>query len=100
MVRIGLEVTVVVIAAPLTAAVSLLSMLQAPLVIVVPFTSGLATRTTICTDPDAAAFSVPGLKVTTLPDSVPPPVAYTNVVLAGSVSVITTPVALAVPLFA
>src|SRR6266850_7810574 len=65
----------------------------------VPFASGLATCTTTCTDPDDAAFNAPMFQVTTPADSVPPAVAETNVVFAGTVSAITTPLALALPLF-
>src|SRR6267143_1251195 len=99
MFRIGSEVTVVVTAAPLVGAVSLLSMLYVPLVMIVPFGSGLATCTTSCTDPDPPAASAPRFQVTTPAASVPPPVADTNVVFAGTVSAITTPVALALPVF-
>jgi hypothetical protein len=70
---------------------------QAPLVMMVPLASGLATRTTSCKVPDAPAARVPTFQVTTDPDSVPPPVAETKVVFAGRVSVTTTPVALPVP---
>src|SRR5262250_2861094 len=98
-VRTGDEVTVVVIAAPFTAAVSLLSTLQVPLVMRVPLASGLATRTTIWTEPEAPAARAPGDQVTVLPARAPPPVAETNVVLAGTTSVTTTPEALAVPVF-
>src|SRR5258706_2077691 len=92
--------TPVVPGAPLGGGVSLQSMLNEPFVMVVPFASGLATRTTICTVPEAEAFNAPRLQVTTLPERVPPEVADTKVVLAGSVSVITAPVALALPPFA
>ena len=65
----------------------------------VPLGSGLATCTTSCTEPDAPAASGPMVQVTTPPASVPPPVADTYVVFTGTVSVITTPVALAFPVF-
>src|SRR5262245_44023534 len=54
-------------------------------------------RTTIWTEPLAPAARLPGDQVTTPPESVPPPVAETKVVLAGTVSVTTAPVALALP---
>src|SRR5262245_50601188 len=95
----GDDVTVVVSAAPAVGAVSLLSMLYVPLVITVPFTRGLATCTTSCTDPDAPAARGPTFQVTTPAASVPPPVADTNEVLTGTVSVITTPVASMFPVF-
>src|SRR5258706_580713 len=66
----------------------------------VPLGRGLQTRTTSCTEPEAPAFSVPTLQVTIPAEAVPPPVADTNVVLAGSVSLSTTPEALALPVFA
>src|SRR5882672_7883890 len=65
----------------------------------VPFASGLATCTTSCTDEDDPAFSAPMFQVTTPAASVPPAVADTNVVFAGIVSAITTPPALALPVF-
>ncbi len=99
-VRIGAAVTPVVMTVPATADVSLLSMLYEPFVMVVPFARGLATRTTICTEPEDEIGSVPMFQVTTPPESVPPRVAETNVVFAGTVSVMTTPVASAVPPFA
>src|ERR1041384_1948134 len=95
----GDDVTVVVSAAPAAGAVSLLSMLYVPFVITVPFASGLATCTTSCTDPDAPAASAPMFQVTTPAASVPPPVADTNEVFAGTVSLIAPPVALAFPVF-
>src|SRR3989442_5455216 len=64
----------------------------------VPFASGLFPLTTSCTEPVPPAARVPRFQVTTPPDSVPPAVADTNDVLAGSVSRTTTPVASAVPL--
>src|SRR5512137_1566055 len=91
MLRTGAEETVVVTAAPATGAVSALSMLYVELVMTVPLLSGLTTATTIWTEPDAPAFRTPRFQVTTPPESVPPPVADTNVVFAGTVSVITTP---------
>src|SRR6185503_4103359 len=99
MLSTGLDDTVVVIEAPLTGAVSLLSMLYVPLVITVPFASGLVTATTSCTDPEAPAATPPTFQVTTPAASVPPPVADTNEVFAGTVSLITTPVAPAFPVF-
>src|SRR6266566_2915178 len=88
-----LERTVVPTAAPLAGAVSLQSMAYDPLVRSVPLGSGLATCTTICTEPDDPAFKAPMFQVATPADSVPPAVADTNVVFAGTVSVITTPLA-------
>src|SRR6267378_2144337 len=99
MLSTGADVTVVVAAAPATGAVSLLSMSYVPFVITVPFRSGLVTCTTSCTDPDAPAATRPRFQVTTPPDSSPPAVADTNVVFPGTVSLITTPVALALPVF-
>ena len=63
----------------------------------VPLARGLATRTTIWTEPEAPAARLPTDQVTTPEARVPPAVAETKVVLAGTVSVITTPVALALP---
>src|SRR5882762_3310619 len=95
----GAEVTVVVASGPVCGSDSLLRMVQPVLVITVPFASGLFTRTTSCTEPDTPAFTFPAFQVTTPPDSSPPAVADTNVVFAGTVSLITTPVALFVPTF-
>src|SRR4029077_16451236 len=95
----GEDETVVVMAAPATGVVSLLSTLYVPLVITVPFASGEATCTTSCTEPDPPTARAPRFQVTTPAASVPPPVADTNVVFAGTVSLITTPVALALPVF-
>src|SRR2546426_4514179 len=96
-VRTGAEVTVVVMAAPLTGDVSAASMLQVPLVITVPLARGVLTRTVSVTEPDAPAASEPIGQVTTPAESEPPPVADTNVVFAGTVSLITTTVAPAFP---
>src|SRR6267378_3818000 len=97
MLSTGAEVTVVVTAAPLVGAVSFEVTWYVALVITVPFGSGLVTCTTICTEPDEPAFSAPTFQVTTPPASVPPPDADTNVVFAGSASVIATPVAFMLP---
>jgi len=99
-VRTGADETVVVAADPATGFVWALSRLPAPLVIVVPFASGLATRTTSCAEPEAPAASVPRFQVTVPAACVPASVADTNVVFAGTVSVRTTDVASAVPLLA
>ena|SRR2546427_62246 len=99
MVRTGWDDTVVVIAVPDTGVVSLLSILKVELVITVPFASGLATCTTSCTEPEPPAATAPVFQVTTPAARAPPAVAETNVVFAGTVSVITTPVAPAVPVF-
>src|SRR5262245_56894748 len=98
-VRTGRAETVVVVAAPFTAVISLESMLKAPLVIVVPLARGVLTRATSCTDAEAPALRARMDQVTTPADCVPPPVAETNVVLAGSVSAITTPEAFMLPVF-
>src|SRR6266436_8626899 len=97
MLRTGDEFTVVVTAAPPTGAVSFESIWYEPLVITVPFASGVTTCTTSCTLPEALAGRLPIAQVTMPPASVPPPVADTKVVFAGRVSVIATPVASAVP---
>src|SRR2546422_7818445 len=99
MVKTGADVTVVVTDAPAAGAVSLLSIPYVELVMTVPFASGLAVCTTSCTLPDVPAFSAPIFQVTIPAASVPPPVAETNEVFPGTVSVITTPVALALPVF-
>src|SRR5438034_238317 len=91
-VRTGAEVTVVVMATPLAGAVSNESMLKVLLVITVPLASGVLTRTTSGTEPDAPAASEPIDQVTTPAASEPPPVADTNVVFAGTVSERITPV--------
>src|SRR6266850_181228 len=95
----GADDTVVVIAAPLVGAVCALSMLKVPLVMTVPLARGLATATTSCTLLDTPALRLPMFQVTTPAASVPPPVADTNAVFAGMVSVITTPVAFMLPVF-
>src|SRR5439155_988504 len=92
-----LERTVVPTAVPPTAAVSLQSMAYDPLVRSVPLGSGVATCTTICIDEDYPALSDPMFQVTTPPAREPPPVADTKAVLAGTVSVITTPLAFSFP---
>src|SRR5213594_949262 len=97
--RTGAEVTVVVMALPLTGAVSTESMLYVPSVMTVPFASGLATRTTSCTEPEPPAASDPIDQVTTPAEIDPPPVADTNVVLTCTVSERTTPVAPEFPVF-
>src|SRR3989442_10167024 len=96
-VRTGAEVRVVVMAAPVTGDVSAASMLKVLLVITVPLASGVLTRTTSWTDPEAPAAREPIDQVTTPAESEPPPVADTNVVLAGTVSLITRLVAPAFP---
>src|SRR5437899_10782861 len=59
----------------------------------VPFASGVSTRTTNRTEPSPPAASARIDQVTTPAESAPPPVADTNVVLTGTVSESTTPVA-------
>ena len=66
---------------------------------IVPFASGLATWTTRSTEADPPAARAPIAQVTIPPASVPPPVALKKLVLAGTVSVITTPVAFSFPVF-
>src|SRR3989442_1050653 len=95
MVRTGRDDTVVVIAVPETGVVSLLPILRVELVITVPFASGLATCTTSCTEPEPPAATAPMFQVTTPAARAPPAVAETNVVFAGTVSVI-TPVSVSV----
>src|SRR3989442_1432336 len=95
----GGEVTVVVAFGPVCGNDSLLAMGHPVLVIKVPLASGLFTRTTSCTDREEPEFRAPMFQVTTPAARVPPAVADTKVVLAGTVSVITTPVAFAVPVF-
>src|SRR5574341_1620693 len=95
--RTGAEATVVVIAAPVTGAVWSESIDGAPLVIRVPLASGLATRMTIWTEPEAPASSGPMVQVTVPAAYVPPPVADTKVVFAGTGAVRTAPLAAALP---
>src|SRR5438093_1368062 len=97
--RSGGDETVVGAIPPATGAVSFESMPYVALLMTVPFASGLVTCTTSWTDEDDPALSAPMFQVTTPAASVPPPVADTNVVFAGIVSVITTPLALALPVF-
>src|SRR2546427_474587 len=92
MARTGADVTVVVIGAPAVGSVSLLSIPYVELVMTVPFASGLTVCTTSCTLPDVPAFRAPMFQVTIPAASVPPPVAETNEVFPGTVSVMTTPV--------
>src|SRR5436309_848795 len=98
-VRTGDDVTVVVIATPATGVVSLESTPKVALVITVPLASGLATCTVSVRVMVAPAARIPTFQVTIPAASVPPPVAETNEVFPGTVSVITTPVALALPVF-
>src|SRR3989442_1504751 len=65
----------------------------------VPLARGLATCTTSWTDEDDPAFSAPMFRATTPTASIPPAGADTKAVFAGIVSVITTPLALALPVF-
>ena len=97
--RTGADETVVGAIPPATGAVSFESMPYVALLMTVPLASGLATCTTSCTDEDDPEFKAPMFQVTTPAASVPPPVADTNVVFAGIVSVITIPLALALPVF-
>src|SRR5438445_10656062 len=97
--RTGEDVTVVVSLGPVWASDWLLAIVQPLLVMTVPLASGLFTLTTSCTDPEAPAPTAPMFQVTTPPDGAPPAVADTNAVFAGTGSLITTPVAFAVPVF-
>src|SRR5438093_877597 len=97
--RIGVEFTVTVTGAPAVGAVSFESIWKLVSVITVPFDSGELTRTVSVTDPDEPAFTLPTFQVTTPPATDPDADADTNVVLAGSGSWMTTPVALFVPTF-
>src|SRR5437870_1477887 len=97
--RTGDDDTVVVITAPATGAVSLLSMLSVEFVINVPFASGLVTCTTTWTTADAPALTLPMVLLISPADRLPPAVADTKVVFAGTVSAITTPLAFADPVF-
>src|SRR5262245_2523433 len=99
MVITGALLTVVVIEAPLTGAVWALSMLYVPLVITVPFARGLATWKTGRAPCRDTAYTSAMVEVTTTAASVPQPDDETNEVLAGMVSVITTPVAFMFPVF-
>src|SRR5258705_535426 len=100
MLSTGLLATEVEIAGPATGLVWALSMLQAPLVMPVPLASGLATRTTTCTDPEPAGARLPSVQRTLPLDSVPPAVADTKVVLAGTAAVIVVALAALVPALA
>src|SRR6266446_2873775 len=97
--RTGEAVTVVVSAGPVWARDWVLAIVHPLFVMTVPLASGLLTLTTSCTDPEAPELTAPMFQVTTPPDGAPPAVADTNVVFAGSGSVIRTPVAFAVPVF-
>src|SRR6266699_1823834 len=97
--RTGAEVTVVVAFGPVCGSDSLLSIVQPVLVITVPFASGEFTLTVSVTEPDEPAFTLPTFQVTMPPATEPDAEADTNVVLAGSGSWMTTPVALFVPTF-
>src|SRR5205809_4821158 len=95
----GEDETVVVTGAPATGAVSFESIVYEPFVMTVPFASGLFTRTTSCTEDDTPVLRAPIVQVTMPPASVPPPVADTKVVFAGTASETTTPVAFSFPVF-
>src|SRR5438445_3931885 len=97
--RTGDEVTVSFASGPVCGNDSLLLICQPVFVMTVPLASGLTTFTTNCTEPETPALTLPTFQVRTPPPSAPPFVADTNVVLAGSGSVRTTPVALLVPTF-
>src|SRR2546425_552178 len=95
----GTELTVVVASAPFAGPISVLVMLYVVLWMMVPFRRGEFTLTTRVTLPDAPAFSVPALQLTTPPARIPGAEADTKVVFAGMVSLMTTFVALALPVF-
>src|SRR3989442_1174077 len=99
MLRAGAEETVAGSGGPAGGRDWLLAIVQPPLVMTVPLASGLITLTTSCTDPEAPTPTAPMLQVTTPPEGAPPAVADTKAVFVGSGSVITTPVAFAVPVF-
>src|SRR5436309_1120677 len=99
MLRTGAELTVVASAAPSAGGVSFESIWWLLLVMVVPFGSGVLTLTTRVTVPDAPAARLPRVHVTMPPAGAPGAEADTNVVFAGSGSLITTPVAFSFPLF-
>jgi len=93
----GRELTVVKAVAAVAGVVSAESMTAALLVIVVPLASELLTRTVICTEPVTPEARPPTVHVRVPPDSVPPAVADTKVVFAGTASVMTTELAEATP---
>jgi len=95
----GADVTVVVTAAPATGVVSALPMLPPACAITVPLASGLATRTTICAEPEAPVASAPTFQVTVPAASAPPAVADTKVVFAGTPAARTTAEAFMLPVF-
>src|SRR5438093_860699 len=97
--RTGAVDTVVGAIPPATGAVSFESMPYVALLMTVPFASGLATCTTNCTDEDDPELNAPMFQVTTPAASVPPPVAALFPYSALFRSVITTPLALALPVF-
>src|ERR1041384_6578905 len=99
MLSVGEELIVVVIAAPAVGGVSFESMLYVPLVMTVPFASGLLVFTTSCTELEAPAARAPMFQVTTPAASVPPPVADTNDALAGIVCAMWRRVGLALRVF-
>ena len=71
---------------------------EAVFTMTVPFGTAAPTWTVNVRAVDAPAASPPTFQVTTPPARVPPPVADTKVVLAGTGSVITTPVSALEPL--
>src|SRR6266571_3677514 len=95
--RTGTELTVVVSSVPLIGPTSVLVMLYVSLWRTVPLASGVTTCTTSWTVPEAPAGRAPRFQVTTPPAGAPGADAETNVVLAGTVSRMTTFVASAVP---
>src|SRR6267142_1288985 len=68
----GVDVTVVVAAAPATGAVSFESIVYEPFVMTVPFASGLFTRTTSSTEDDTPVLRAPIVQVTLPPAIVQP----------------------------
>src|SRR2546425_10321615 len=98
-VKRGSDRIVVVSAAPLTGPTSLDVMLYVPFVMRVLFATGVLIDTTIWTEPEVPALSVPRFQVTTPAASAPPAVAETEVVPAGAESRRRTPVAFALPMF-
>src|SRR5437667_304480 len=97
-VRTGDEVTVVVMALPEIGAVWSLLMPEVAILIMEVFAGQPFARTTFSAQAPPAA-SAPIDQVTTPAESAPPPVADTNVVLTGTVSESTTPVAPEFPVF-
>src|SRR2546426_1066374 len=98
-VKAGEDETVVVMAAPAAGVVSLESMLNAPLVMTVPFASGEVTCTTSCTEPDPPTARAPMFQLTTPAASVTSSNDAATAEISALAPLAALPISFAVPVF-